>query len=290
MPTSEHPLSVGHGNFPGKDSVKNPQKRTLALLAAVLLCIPMVARAEVAVTLPPLAGLVRMLDPSLETFCLLGAGADPHHFQISPRTAERLQRAELLIRSPGADGGWPLPSDDKRTLSIWNDRNHAWLLPSAVARALPEIAERLMRLHPSHEATIRENLADAMNVTQQIDSRWKAALAPLRRSGVVMQHPSWSPLMDAAGVPVLAVLESPLHGHEEGPHRLEEALNVLRSHPGAVLIGDLRHNNRSLEWLARHAGSDHPLVFLDALGECGSDWPSLMRSNLDKLAARLSAQ
>lgn len=262
----------------------------MTLLAMLTVAFPMVARAEVAVTLPPLAGLVGMLDPSMKTFCLLGGGADPHHFQISPRTAERLNQAELLIRSPGADGGWPLPSDDKRTLSIWADRNHAWLLPSAVASALPEIADRLIRLHPSHEATIRENLADAMNVTQQIDARWKTALAPLRQSGVIMQHPAWSPLMDAAGVPVLAVLESPLHGHEEGPHRLEQALAVLQAHPGAVLIGDTRHSNRALEWLARHAGTGHPLLYLDALGECGTDWPSLMHSNLDKLASQLPHQ
>jgi len=259
------------------------------MLVAMLVAAPMAARAEIAVTLPPLAGLVHMLDPSTDTFCLLGAGADPHHFQISPRTAERLQRAELLIRSPAADSGWPLPADDSRTLTVWTDMNHAWLLPSAVARALPKVADRLTRLYPDRKNSTGKNLAAAIAVTQQVNARWQAALAPLRRVGVIMQHPSWKPLMDATGVPVLSVLESPLHGHEAGPHRLEEALAVLKAHPGAVLIGDVRHNNRSLEWLSRHAPG-HRLVYLDALGECGTAWPSLMRDNLDRLMTATRAE
>lgn len=264
--------------------------RSVALLAGLLLAVPLSCRAEIAVTLPPLAGLVAMLDKSSENFCLLSAGADPHHFQISPRRAEQLKQAELLIRAPGTDAGWPLPPDNAQTLRLWPQQNHAWLVPGEVAKALPQIAATLIALHPGREAEIRRQLAAALATVRDIDVRWQQALAPLRSRGVIMQHPAWQPLLEAAGVPVLAVLESPLHGHEEGPHVLEKALAILKTHPDAWLIGDIRHSNRSLEWLARHA--DHPvrLVYLDALGDCGTGWEALMQDNLDKMSGdKLSA-
>lgn len=274
--------------LPGKHSGKKCQLRTILpslVLFAGLLAAPAASRADIAVTLPPLAGLVAMLDNSAKTFCLLPAGPDPHHFQISPRRAEQLKRADLLIRTPGADAGWPLPPDDAKTLRLWPEQNHAWLVPDAVAGALPKIAASLITLYPGQEAEIRRQLTAALDSVHTVDVRWKEALAPLARHGVIMQHPSWKPLMEAAGVPVLAVLESPLHGHEEGPHMLEEALAVLKDHPDAWLIGDSRHSNRSLEWLARHAGHPVRLVYLDALGDCGTGWETLMLDNLDKLSS-----
>jgi len=257
--------------------------RTLGLLLAAMLASPGLAGADTAVTLPPLAGLVSMLDSEAKSFCLLPTGADPHHFQISPRTAERLKRAELLIRSPAADGGWPLPADQSRTLKLWPKINHGWLVPDKVAAALPELASQLAGVAPARAEAIRQQLPAALASVQRVKEAWLPVLADLQKHGVIMQHPSWQPLMEAAGVPVLAVLESEQHGHEEGPHALQEALDILKHHPDAWLIGDTRHSNRTLEWLARHAVGKVHLVYLDALGECGTDWEALMLDNLNKL-------
>jgi len=248
---------------------------------AWLVCLPAIARAEIAVTLPPLAGLVTMLEPGAQVFCLLPGSADPHHFSLTPKQADRLRQAELLIRASRDDGSWqlftPAPS-----LDLWPHLDHGWLRPTAVMRILPKLAAYLQRLHPDQRRAIDHTLEQAMQTCRRIQQEWRQMLAPLRTHGVIMQHPAWRGLAEEAGVPVHMVMESARHGHEMGPKKLERALRLLRSHPGIRLWGDIRHNNRALFWLTRHSKAGQPLL-LDPLGSCNITWFQLMRQNIARL-------
>jgi len=240
--------------------------------------------AEIAVTLPPLAGLITMLDKKADVLCLLANGSDPHHFQLTPRKIEATQQTGLLIRASRDDGGWPLPPHHKRTLDLWPGIDHGWLSPVAVRKILPVIAKALIELQPGRQADITAALEDALKSTQTIEDEWKTALESAKQSGILMQHPSWRGLMQLMGVPVLDVLESGHHGHEHGPRQLEHALHALNNHAGAWLIADEGHNNRALEWLQAHATVKLNRVGLNALGTCGLSWPALMRQNLSQFA------
>jgi len=99
---------------------------------------------------------------------------------------------------------------------------------------------------------------------------------------VMMQHPAWQALFKALQIPVLAVLESQQHGQEHGPHKLENALLELQAHPHALLIADVSHSNRTLNWLQRHH-STSVILSLDALGTSDETWPMLMQRNLHSL-------
>jgi len=250
-------------------------------LMAWLVCLPTLARAEIAVTLPPLAGLVTMLDPDAEVFCLLPGNADPHHFTLTPRQAARLQRAELLIRASWDDGSWHLFTPAP-TLDLWPRTDHGWLQPTKVMRMLPILATRLQHLYPKRRGTIGRALKRALLTCRQIQHAWRQKLATLRTDGIIMQHPAWRGIAEEAGVPVHMVMESTKHGHEMGPKRLERALRLLHTHPGIRLWGDIRHNNRALFWLARHSTA-RPPVLLDPLGSCDTGWPQLMRQNIARL-------
>ena len=257
------------------------------LTAALILLMPMTASAaEIAVTLPPLAGLVAMLEPQAEVACLLPAGADPHHFQLSPRKVEALQRSKLLIRAGADDAGWPLLPERARTLQLWPDTDHGWLNPPSVREALPLIAKALIRLHPKKRKSIDSALIKALQQTQDVEQAWRQALSGLGSAGVLMQHPSWRRLMQHMGVTVLAVLESRHHGHEMGPHKLESALTTLNRHPDAWLLDDAGHSNRALDWLAGHAVRPPHRITLDALGRCGLAWRELMQMNIDRIQDR----
>jgi len=261
---------------------------SLQSLIAMLLLIPLPASAaDITVTLPPLAGLVIMLDKQADVACLLPAGADPHHFQLTPRKIEALRKSRLLIRASFDDGGWPLPASHANTLSLWPGIAHGWLNPVSVRAALPLIAAELIRLHPEHADAIATSLKHAVAQTAEIEQAWHVALDGLKKSGVLMQHPAWQGVMQSMDVPVLAVLESAQHGHEYGPHKLEHALATLNQHPDAWLLAASGHSNRALDWLEQHA--DHPLqrVTLNALGTCGMPWPALMQQNIKRIAGQL---
>jgi len=260
---------------------------SVAVLLSLLGSYPVhaAAMARVAVTLPPLAGLVGMLDPQIRVMCLLPAGADPHHFQLTPRKIEALAQTDLLIRTTFDDGGWPLPPQHSHSLNLWPTIDHGWLSPQAVRGVLPKIADALIQLQPDHAKQIAASLQTALQQTDGIAQAWRTAIAKAGMTGVLMQHPSWRRVMQEMGVPVLAVLESVHHGHEHGPHKLEHALSSLKQHPDAWLLADAAHSSRSLDWLASHSSFKPQRITLDALGACGEGWPALMRRNISRLSA-----
>jgi len=255
----------------------------IVLIGLSILIAPSLAiSAQIAVTLPPLAGLVAMLDDQADSFCLLPGGADPHHFQLQPRTIESLSQSRLLIRASFDDGGWPLPASHANTLDLWPDMDHGWLSPTAVRKVLPRIADALIALYPKRAENIRLRLKQAEVQTFFIESDWQAALQPVKKSGVIMQHPAWQRLMNEMNIPILAVLESGRHGHQHGPHLLENALEKLKEHPDAWLLADIGHSQRALDWLAQHAKPTPHRITLDAMGQCGASWVELIRANLKR--------
>jgi len=254
------------------------------LALPLLLCAPFASiAAEIAVTLPPLAGLVKMLDKQTQIMCLLPTGSDPHHFQLQPRTLEKLARSKLLIRSTFDDGGWPLPPDHENVLDLWPDKDHGWVSPKEVREILPRIAKVLIKLRPEQADAINDKLKTAIATTHSIQAQWQSRLAAVKSSGIIMQHPSWRRLMNDMQIPILNVLESGHHGHEHGPQALDHALQELKEHPQAWLISDAGHNNRALYWLENHSEHTPRHITLDALAECGTSWDEFMLQNLKQI-------
>jgi ABC-type Zn uptake system ZnuABC Zn-binding protein ZnuA len=252
-------------------------------LATTLMLTPGIARAAVAVTLPPLGGLIRMLDADARIVVLLPPTADPHHFQMSPKSTEALRRASLFVRASYDDGGWSGLTSPAMTLDLWPHASHAWTRPDWVRAALPRLAKALEGIYPAHTAAIRANLAKAIAETRSLEKAWIAALAPYRADGVIMQHPSWQAMCALARVPVWAVLESPRHGQEFGPRDLDHALHAAEAHPQVLLIAEQRHGNRGLDWIAAHSPKPLHRITLDALGTDGMRWDQLMRMNLKRM-------
>ncbi len=260
------------------------KKTALAIfLLSLFFSLPLHA-VEIIATLPPLAAVVQMLNDE-PVSCLLPPGSDPHHFQLSPRQVEKLNRAGLLIRSSKDDHGWMQIPADTPVIDIWPEESHAWLNPDNLLVALPAVAGQLISLFPDRKPVIEANLKRSMNDVGRIKSELHKALSTLQSSSVMMQHPSWRSVFDVYHIPILSVLESTRHGHGYGPRRLEKALEILKKHPDTVLIGDIRHNNRSLEWLASH-NNNKKILFLDALGSCGDSWVTLMQQNISRISAR----
>jgi len=272
--------------------------KTTVLLYLLLLALPSTSYAtntegqsSIMVTLPPLAGLVTWLAPTLKIQCLLPNNADPHHFQLTPRQVGSFQHTSMLIRSPRDDKFWPLVNKNSPTLNLWDipsdddheeqhEGNHAWLNPQAVGLELPKLAHELSQNFPAHKQEIQQQLIIALKQTQQIWQQWQDVVTEshLKASGIMMQHPSWLNLFKALNVPVRDVLESEQHGQEFGPKKLEEAMSILQQQPNTILIGDINHSNRALQWLDKYNNS--PIIKLDALGQCGESWVSLMQRNL----------
>ena len=239
---------------------------------------------RITVTLPPLAGLVHLLSPDANVSCLLPGKADPHHFELSPRQIETLQNSDMLIRASSDDAHWH-GLIHNHILDLWPQKqhpdNHSWLSPDYAEHMIDTLATSMPGISAATTNDVKANMAT-------MQQHWRKTLSLLKARGVIMQHPAWETLFEAYDVPVLNVLESNHHGQEQGPRALENALIILKSHPNAVLIGDTNHSNRTLQWVARHAG-DAPIIYLDALGTCSENWLELMQRNLDALNSALNS-
>lgn len=269
------------------------------LLTFALFPMQSLKAAEIMTTLPPLASLVHWLDPQASVQCLLSASADPHHFQLTPRQVEAMQKASLLIRSSRDDGQWASLHTSGKTWDIWPSHspvshqstghhhehgNHAWLSPHDVAFILPQLAEHLIHVYPKHRQSIRKHLETAQIQVKQVEQQWQAVITSLQlhEKGSMMQHPAWLTLFQDLNIPVWTVLESDKHGQEQGPHVLEHALKIIQSHPDSLLIADQRHSQSALLWLQHHHPESH-MVILDALGTSNETWIELMTRNLQRL-------
>jgi len=276
---------------------------SLVLLISSLLPTQSLQAAEIITTLPPLASLVRWLDPQASVLCLLPANADPHHFQLTPRQVESLQTSQLLIRSSRDDGQWAALQTSGETWDVWPSHahstqpstheehhhhheagNHAWLNPHDVALILPQLAEHLIHVYPTHRASIEQRLQANQVSIKRIWQQWQAVSQSfnLQQYGTIMQHPAWLDLFQDLHIPVWTVLESSKHGQEHGPHVLDKALSMVRQHPQSLLIADKRHSQRALLWLQRHHPESH-MVTLDVLGSSDMTWDKLMQHNLKLL-------
>lgn len=251
---------------------------------------------SVSATLPALGGLLQWLAPELEVYCLLPDGAEPHHFQLGARQIERIRSGALLVRSSRDDLSWfktrSSGIQQEKTLDIWSHtqqgERHAWLLPQAVLQKVPEINAALIQHFPQLQPSINARHAVLQSDLQRIQAAWKKPMQMLAKRGVIMQHPSWLPLLEAFQVPVLSVLEANNIGHSHGYNAklLDHALQQLQANPHAILIADRRHDNKGLQWLKRK----HPestIVYLDPLGDCEQSWPQLMQRNIELLMQAL---
>ena len=188
-----------------------------------LLMIPSLGLAEakhsakaVIATLPPLSGLVTMLLPEVKAQCLLSAGADPHHFQPSPKQVDLLSQGHLLIRASRDDQGWPIEVSRSQVVDLWTTQNHGWLQFNQIRLVLPKLAEALSQAFPESRESIQSRLKQSLKTTDQLEQDWDNQLQNLKSKGVFMQHPAWHDLLESKQVPIWAVLESHQHGHEHG--------------------------------------------------------------------------
>ncbi len=254
-------------------------------LACLLLASPLWATEAITATLPPLAGLVRMLLPDARVQCLLPAHADPHRFTLTPRQTEQWHRARLVVRSLADDASWSFLEQQTRaqTISLWEHEPHGWLDPARVSPALDRLAAVLSGAFPERKPEIEARLPKSKARVRQIALEWKQGLGDLKAHGVILQHASWLPLLKASDVKVHLLLEAGPHGAGHKPHLLEQAVGLLKEHPSVWLIGDTRHDSRTLHWLARQIHPPARILMLDPIGTCGQSWDELMRSNLQRL-------
>lgn len=259
------------------------------------------ARPVVAATLPPIADLVRVVGgDAVRVRTLLPAGAHPDTYEATPRTAQVLARADLVVRVGAAADAWlgPVRGVPELTLtdgmSLHGQRGpgtgnpHVWLDPIRVRDVLlPRIADALIEVTGDSLPIRRRTTAFADSLTA-LDAEIRATLSDVEGRLFVAAHPAWVYFAERYGLEqVGAIHASP--GSELGSRELARLVDETRTSGVRAVMAEPQLGRSGVDALAEELGVNVEVA--DAVGGTGfegrEDYLSLMRYNARAFARAL---
>lgn len=262
----------------------------------------------VVATLHPLASVTRSVaGGSARVRTLLPPGAHPDTYQATPRDAEAVAAADLLVRVGGAADSWlgdagdvpVVVFTDGMTLQAEAEDDHGhgtgnphvWLDPVRVRDVLlPRLTDALVETVPDSASAIRQRAAAFADSLTALDQEIRALLrdAPTRR--FISAHPAWVYFAERYDLEPAGVLHaSP--GREIGSRGLARMVEEARARGVRAVIAEPQLGRAGVEALAGELGAR--IEVADPVGgdamEDRRDYLSLMRYNARAFARALGA-
>jgi zinc/manganese transport system substrate-binding protein len=232
---------------------------------------------------------------------------DPHTVEIKPAQLARLRNAALLIRVGLDHEPWlaklRLPEkvpvlDASRNVRLTQTETprlrverrahvhafgntHYWLDPENALAITAAIRDSLSKLSPKDAQAFESNRRAFAETLAKKTEQWKAALAPLRGSRVVVMHDSWSYFAERFGLKIVAAAE-PTPGVPPSPAELAKLLQRMRETGVKVLIADPNSNPSLVREIAAKSGAQAV-----TLSPSGTDYLRMLDENVAALTAAL---
>jgi len=230
-------------------------------------------RAELVVSVRPLALIAREIAGEEVPVQVLIQGGDPHYYAPSITERALLERALLLVwlgpqmEAVLAKQAASLPTERQLQLLGAADYEfqganssdpHIWLRPRNAAIAAAQIAESLAELRPQQAEVYRARARDFSQSMANLQKVLDRALWGYRNVSVVVTHDAYGHFFGSAGVNTRA-----LSNGNDGSHGARAMLDLSGMGKGC-LFGGVPENDRDRQ-LAEHLGLEY--AALDALGD-----------------------
>lgn len=293
--------------------------RNFMMVVAAVLALPAQAALNVLTTVPEWAALAQEIaGDKIKVASVTTALQDPHRIEARPSLIARARSADLLIAT-GAEleSGW-LPVVQRESGNPRIQTGQPGYFEAAVQVRMLEIpaqldradgdvhaggnphintdprvylqvgaalAARLAQLDPAHAAAYQAGHAAFAARWRANLARWEKQAAALRGQPVVVQHKSFSYLLDWLGLKEVATLE-PKPGVEASAAHLSRVLQQVRGQRPRWVLRAVWEGSRASDWFAANSGT--PLVVLPfTVG--GSDAAKDLAGVFDDTLARLLA-
>ena len=259
----------------------------LAGLGVVLLAGPSEAvRVKAAVSIHPIAAIVREIGgDSVDVTTIVPTGSDPHHFELTPKTAKAIYEAQAIFIIGDHFDQWVLPGEGKdlegclvvrfyegfseslitmgRTFNphFWLDPLYAKSIGSKAAGALCSVNPAACAYYRRREEVFRA----------QIDSLHASIGSRLAKSGFndfVSSHPAWSYFAERYGLNERGTLEISHEQEASARHIGGVIREMIRDGVEFIVIEEFSNPDLA-ESVASQTGAR--IVALDPLG--GADMP-----------------
>lgn len=263
------------------------------------------------------ADLVRQVaGDRLPVACLMAPGIDPHSYKATPRDADRLSRAALVVASglhlegrlatllerlsdrvPVVMVADALPAE--RLLGVGAGRHdpHVWFDAALWARCAPVVAEALATIDPDGAGEYRERAAAYADRLLALDAEARARIAsiPAGRRVLVTAHDAFRYFGRAYDIEVLGIQGTSTES-EAGLGDLNRLVDTVVTRAIPAVFVETSVSDRNVEALREGAMARGHVVSLggrlysDSLGESGGGADTLegaLRANVETIVAGL---
>lgn len=275
--------------------------------------------AAVLATTTVVADLVRQVaGDRLTVDSLMGPGVDPHSYRATPRDADRLSKAKLVVASglhlegkladmlvrlgrrtsvvAVADS---LPRQKLMPVADGLDDPHVWFDARLWSLCVPVVVEPLARLDPGGRADFEARAAAFVKRLEALDDRARERLAsiPKERRVLVTAHDAFRYFGRAYDVEVVGVQGTSTES-EAGLADINRLVDLLVSRRIPAVFVETSVADRNVQALREgakargHAVSVGGRLYSDALGGPGSGGETLeavIWANVETIHAALSA-
>jgi zinc/manganese transport system substrate-binding protein len=265
--------------------------RSILLIAALTAAArPAAAAVRVVATTEDLASLARDVGGDKVTVVALAKGyQDPHFVDPKPSFILEVSRADLLIVvgreleigwlsplinssrnakiQPGANG-YLDASSKVRILEIPTGQitramgdvhpqgnPHYWLDPGNGRRIAQTIKDKLSQLSPGDRAYFEQRYADFDKRLAAAESRWDAAMAPLKGTKIVTYHRSWPNFMERFGLNVIGYVE-PKPGIPPTTSHTVQLIEEMKRQSAKVIVVEPYFDLKTPKAIAQQVGCE----------------------------------
>jgi len=273
---------------------------------------------RVMATTSVVADLVRQVGGDrVEVECLMGAGIDPHSYRATPRDADRLSRARLVVasglhlegkiadlltrlarRTPVVAVADGLPRERLLAVSDGLFDPHVWFDAALWSGCVPPVRDALVALDPGGAEAYRGRADDYVRRLAALDERMRARLAaiPQRRRVLVTAHDAFRYFGRAYGVEVVGVQGTSTES-EAGLADINRLVDLVASRGIPAVFVETSVSDRNVAALREgarargHAVGIGGTLYSDSLGGPGSGAETLeaaLEANVETIVKALA--
>ena len=301
----------------------NSKSRVLSVVAAAIAVTFPAASAEqpshtVMATTTVVADLVRQVGGDrVSVDCLMAAGIDPHSYRATPRDADRLARAKLIVASglhlegklsellsrlarrvPVTAVADTLPRDRLLPVADGLFDPHVWFDARLWSLCVPAVVEALAKLDPAGRDHYQAKGADFARRLESLDGRLRERLAtiPKQRRVLVTAHDAFRYFGRAYDVEVVGVQGTSTES-EAGLADINKLVELIVSRGVPAVFVETSVSDRNVTALREgaqargHAVAVGGQLYSDALGGPGSGAETLeevLVANVETIHAGLA--
>lgn len=246
-------------------------------------------------------------------------GAEPHDLELTPQQVASLADADLVVYlkgfQPAVDSAiqqsgaknvldvgqfvdlQPLPADaeegghdhgdhaDEEEHEHGDFDPHFWQDPERMEKVVTAIQDRLSEISPEKKATFESNATQAITDLKGLDSDFKKGLATCARSEFITTHEAFGYLAKRFNLTQIGI--SGISPNEEpSPARIAEVQSQAKEHGITTIFFETLTSPAVAQSIAGDLGLKtavlDPLEGVTSESK-GTDYPSIMRSNLSAL-------